>query len=164
MLVLAAQTHWLMGQQVHALQALRSALDLGYGCGWRRVFTNPGVLMGAMLHKLAREEVYAAKTKSLLAQIARTADFEPQLNRQQSAEQHPSPEVAELFIEPLSRREIEVLSLMADKLTNKEIARRLYISPLTVRNHSVQIYDKLHVESRRQAVARAHKLGILPPA
>ena len=162
MLVLAAQTHWLMGQQVHALQALRSALDLGYGCGWRRVFTNPGVLMGAMLHKLAREEVYAAKTKSLLAQIARTADFEPQLNRQPSAEQHPSPEVDELFIEPLSRREIEVLSLMADKLTNKEIACRLYISPLTVRNHTVRIYDKLQVDDRRQAVQRAQQLGVIP--
>ena len=163
MLVLAAQTHWLMGQQVQALQALRRALDLGYGRGWRRVFTTPGVLMGAMLHKLAREERYAAETGSLLAEIARAADFGQQQKRQASAEQHP-PEDAELFIEPLSRREIEVLSLLADKLTNKEIARQLSISPLTVRNHTVQIYDKLHVESRRQAVARARQLGILAPA
>ncbi len=162
MLVLAAQTHWLLGQQVHALQALRRALDLGYGRGWRRVFTNPGVLMGAILHKLAREEVYAAKTRSLLAQIARAADFDPQSNPQQSAEQQPSSEVDEWLIEPLSEREVEVLSLMADKLTNKEIARQLYISPLTVRNHTVRIYDKLQVDDRRQAVQRAQQLGMIP--
>jgi LuxR family maltose regulon positive regulatory protein len=72
-----------------------------------------------------------------------------------SADQHA------LLIDPLSDREVEVLNLLAHKLTNKEIAGRLSISPLTVRNHTVRIYDKLHVRSRGQAVARAQQLGVL---
>ena len=65
------------------------------------------------------------------------------------------------IIEPLSEREMEVLGLLAERLSDKEIAERLRISPLTVRRHSVNLYQKLHVNSRRQAVARAQALGLI---
>ena len=74
----------------------------------------------------------------------------------------PSPQEAEL-IEPLSEREIEVLQLVAEGLTNNEIASRLFLSLNTIKGHTRNIYGKLNVHSRTQAVARAQSLGLLPP-
>jgi len=63
----------------------------------------------------------------------------------------------------LSPREVEVLRLVADGLSNKEIARQLCISLRTVKYHTTSIYTKLNVGSRTQAIARARELGLLPP-
>jgi LuxR family maltose regulon positive regulatory protein len=79
----------------------------------------------------------------------------------------PSPTVAppssDLF-EPLSDRELEVLHLIAEGLTNPEIASRLFISLHTVKTHTRNIYGKLGVHSRTQATARAQALGLLSSA
>ena len=61
--------------------------------------------------------------------------------------------------EPLSSRELEVLALIAKGLTNQEIAARLYLSLHTVKAHARNIYAKLGVSSRTQAVARGRALG-----
>jgi LuxR family maltose regulon positive regulatory protein len=66
------------------------------------------------------------------------------------------------LVEPLSEREIEVLQLIAEGLTNPEIAGRLYLSLNTVKVHTRNIYGKLGVNNRTQAVARGRDLGILP--
>ena len=65
------------------------------------------------------------------------------------------------MIEPLSERELEVLDLIAEGLTNPEIAARLYLSLNTVKAHTRNIYGKLDVHTRTQAVARARALGVL---
>ena len=62
----------------------------------------------------------------------------------------------------LSERELEVLRLMAELLSNPEIARRLVVSPGTVKTHVSHIYDKLGVEGRAEAIAKAKALGIIP--
>jgi LuxR family maltose regulon positive regulatory protein len=67
------------------------------------------------------------------------------------------------LIEPLSERELEVLELLAEGLTNSEIASRLFLTLNTVKSHSRNIYGKLDVHSRTQATARAQALGLLPP-
>ncbi|HEX6387097.1 MAG TPA: LuxR C-terminal-related transcriptional regulator, partial [Anaerolineae bacterium] len=64
-------------------------------------------------------------------------------------------------VESLSEREHEVLALLAEGLSNREIARRLFISLATVKSHTAHIYGKLGVNSREEAVARAGTLGIL---
>ena len=66
------------------------------------------------------------------------------------------------LIEPLSERELEVLQLVAQGLTNQEIASRLYLSLNTVKAHTRNIYGKLDVHSRTQATARSQELGLLP--
>jgi LuxR family maltose regulon positive regulatory protein len=65
------------------------------------------------------------------------------------------------LIEKLSERELEVLQLIAEGLTNPEIASRLFLSLNTVKSHSRNIYGKLGVHTRTQAVARARALGVL---
>jgi DNA-binding NarL/FixJ family response regulator len=63
--------------------------------------------------------------------------------------------------EILTKREREILSGIADGLTSKKLAERLYISPHTVRTHIKKIYDKLHVHSKVEAVMKAKEKGIL---
>ena len=65
------------------------------------------------------------------------------------------------LVEALTNRELEVLELMAQRLTNKEIADRLVLSVGTVKQHAYNINQKLNVSGRRQAVAKATSLGIL---
>lgn len=65
--------------------------------------------------------------------------------------------------ELLTRREAQILELLAERWTDKEIAERLVIAPNTVRKHTSTIYDKLGVGSRREAVDVARALGLLPP-
>jgi predicted ATPase/DNA-binding CsgD family transcriptional regulator len=69
--------------------------------------------------------------------------------------------LAQPLIEPLSGRELEVLRLIADGLSNAEIAQKLFLSVGTVKVHTRSIYGKLDVNSRTQAVAEAQKLSLL---
>jgi LuxR family maltose regulon positive regulatory protein len=65
------------------------------------------------------------------------------------------------LIEPLSNRELEVVGLIAAGLTNREIARELVIAVGTVKRHTNNIYGKLGVQNRTQAVARVREIGLL---
>ena len=65
------------------------------------------------------------------------------------------------LLEPLSRREQDVLELLAERLRDKEIAVKLFVSPATVKSHLRCLYRKLEVGDRREAVARARELEIL---
>ncbi len=65
------------------------------------------------------------------------------------------------MVEMLTYREIDVLTLMAERLTDKEIAERLLLSPLTVKKYTQRIYRKLGVDNRRAAVAQAHRLSLI---
>jgi DNA-binding NarL/FixJ family response regulator len=62
----------------------------------------------------------------------------------------------------LSPRECEILELLASGASNKEIARKLSISPNTVKTHAARIYEKLEVEKRMQAVEKARFLAVIP--
>jgi LuxR family maltose regulon positive regulatory protein len=66
------------------------------------------------------------------------------------------------LVEPLTNRELDVLELLVHRLQNKEIAERLFISSTTVKSHLKSIYQKLNVNSRREAASKANALNILP--
>jgi DNA-binding NarL/FixJ family response regulator len=66
--------------------------------------------------------------------------------------------------EALSERELEVLTLIAQGLTNREAAARLFISEATVKTHLIHIYTKLDVNDRAAAVATAYERGLLTPS
>ena len=76
----------------------------------------------------------------------------------QVSPRHPQPQP---LIEPLSEREIEVLRLLANGMSNPEIAEHLYIAVSTVRSHCKSIYAKLNVHKRWDAVHRAQELGLI---
>jgi LuxR family maltose regulon positive regulatory protein len=65
------------------------------------------------------------------------------------------------LVEPLSDRELEVLQLIAGGLSNGQIGEKLYIAQGTVKRHITNLYGKLEVQSRTQAVARAREIGLL---
>jgi ATP/maltotriose-dependent transcriptional regulator MalT len=65
------------------------------------------------------------------------------------------------LVEPLSERELEVLQLIAQGLSNREICERLFLALSTVKGHNRNIFDKLQVHRRTEAVARAQELGLL---
>jgi LuxR family maltose regulon positive regulatory protein len=63
--------------------------------------------------------------------------------------------------EPLSQRELEVLRLVAQGLSNSEISQRLFLALSTVKGHNLRIFAKLQAQNRTEAVARARQLGLL---
>jgi LuxR family maltose regulon positive regulatory protein len=68
----------------------------------------------------------------------------------------------QLLLDPLTQREVEVLHLITAGLTNRQIAEQLFLSPGTVKWYVNQIFGKLSVTSRTQAIARATELKLLP--
>lgn len=62
----------------------------------------------------------------------------------------------------LSKREVEVLQLMAEGLSNKQIADKLFVSLSTIKTHSNNLFDKMNVERRTQAIDKGKRLGIIP--
>jgi DNA-binding CsgD family transcriptional regulator len=62
----------------------------------------------------------------------------------------------------ISKRELEVLQLIAEGLSNQEIAARLFVSLNTVKTHSSRIFEKLDVKRRTQAIEKAKRLSIIP--
>lgn len=77
---------------------------------------------------------------------------------QSSSPDSPAPQS---LIEPLSERELEVLRLIAQGLSNQEITRKLFVALSTVKGHNLRIFAKLQAKSRTEAVARARELGLL---
>jgi ATP/maltotriose-dependent transcriptional regulator MalT len=73
-----------------------------------------------------------------------------------------TPYADEILIEPLSERELEVLALIVDGRSNREIADQLFLSVATVKWYLTHIYSKLGVQTRTQAIQRARQLNLLP--
>jgi DNA-binding NarL/FixJ family response regulator len=92
--------------------------------------------------------IHPSVTRKVVAEFARMAERE-HVRREQP------------LVEPLSARELEVLVLLADGLSNQEIAERLIIAPGTVKNHVSNILSKLDVRDRTQAVLHAQEIGLL---
>jgi LuxR family transcriptional regulator, maltose regulon positive regulatory protein len=75
----------------------------------------------------------------------------------QSKVENPKSEMAD----PLSQREVEVLRLIAQGLSNREICERLFLALDTVKGHNRRIFEKLQVQRRTEAIVRARKLGLI---
>jgi LuxR family maltose regulon positive regulatory protein len=153
-LILQALTFQAGEDTIRALTALEQALTLAEPGGFIRIFVDEGPPMSRLLYKALSRGIASDYVRRLLAAFP---DVEPEQAGPPST-QAPEPDL----IEPLSEREMQVLELIAGGLTNPEIASRLFLSPHTIKVHAHNIYGKLGVHSRMQAVARARALGVLP--
>ncbi len=156
LLVLQALALNAHGDTRRALDALRQALSLAEPEGYLGLFADEGPDMARLIHEVAAHGFLPDYTGRLLAAFAPKAP-----DASAWVERHGP--TGDAYVEPLSTRELQVLCLIAEGLTNQEIAQRLFISPKTVKRHASSIYGKLGVHSRTQAVATADRLGILPP-
>jgi LuxR family maltose regulon positive regulatory protein len=128
-----------------ALEILATVLEQAEPEGYLRLFADEGERMAALLREAAMRNLRPAYVARLLAACGH----------------RPLPAKAHALIEPLSKRELDVLRLMAGRLSNKEIAVELALSSNTVKWYARSIFEKLGVHKRRSAVAKARELGIL---
>jgi LuxR family maltose regulon positive regulatory protein len=142
------------GDTDQAMTALERALALARPGGFVRVFVDEGPPMAHLLHEASSRELAPDYARRLLSAF-------PVIEPEQAAPSESRAPRSEL-IEPLSERELEVLQLIAGGLTNREIAARLFLSLNTVKAHTRNIYGKLGVHSRTQAMARSQEVGLLP--
>lgn len=151
-MVLQAVAHSMHGEQEDALQVLSEALVLAEPEGFIRIFVEEGKPMAQLLSEASVREVTPNYVSKLLAV------FE---SEKQKSEDKPSLPSTQSLVEPLSPRELEVLQLIAQGLSNDEIGKRLFLALDTVKGHNRRIFDKLQVQRRTEAVARARELGLL---
>jgi LuxR family maltose regulon positive regulatory protein len=152
-LIVQALAFQAQGRDDEALKSLEQALTLAGPEGYTRIFLDEGPPMMRLLYQAAQRGIYPEYAGQLLAAfeiapVSKAPEPPPAV--------HPAPAV-----EPLTLRETEVLQLIAEGLSNREIAQRLFISLSTVKRHAATIFGKLAVYNRTQAVARGRDLGLL---
>jgi LuxR family maltose regulon positive regulatory protein len=170
--VLQALALQAQGQSAPAMEALQRALSLAEPEGWVRIFVDEGEGMRSLLSDLRRalgdsaHEIGVQERDRLLTYANVLLDAFPAQGAMATAgpmTQPPSGIQApgSQLVEPLSERELEVLQLLASGMSNPEIAGQLYIAVSTVRSHCKNIYGKLNVHRRWDAVQRGQELGLI---
>ena len=161
--VLLALAYYKMSRLDEALATLERTVILGAPGGWIRPFVEPGPLMAqpALLPRLKDRGVAPDYIDRILAAFDHVplADIKTPKGHFAASRKSKTQNLAE----PLTDRELEVLALLEQGLTDKDIAGQLVISSGTVRQYTHKIYQKLAVNNRRQAVIKAIELDILPP-
>ncbi len=165
-MVLCALALQAQGDVAQALAALERALSLAEPEGFVRLFVDEGEPMARLLRQAVSRDIAPEYVSRLLAAFdrecsrLRVSDSGPALTSTPDLEPG-TPELETQLVEPLSTRELDVLQLLATRSSSTEIAEELYISANTVRFHIKNIYGKLGVHRRSDAVDRARELGLL---
>ena len=136
-----------------ALPALERAFELAEPEGFVRVFVDEGPQIARLLYEIATHGISQKFATRLLAAFPKT-----DLDYAASGE---TQEPQSALLEHLSEREIEVLHLIAEGLSNQNLGARLFISPHTVKVHIRNIYAKLDAHNRVEAVARGRTYGLI---
>jgi len=134
------------------VQLLGEALALAEPGGFVRIFVDEGVPMAQLLSEAASRGIMPDYIGKLLAAFESDA---------QQSEDKPDLPPAQPLIDPLSQRELKILQLIAQGLSNREIGERLFLALDTIKGHNRKIFDKLQVQSRTEAIAHARELGLL---
>lgn len=168
-LVLQALAYQAASDSPQALAALAQALSLAEPEGYVRTFVDEGPPMAALLTKLLSQPDHLEDKRSLFSAnyvnqlLAAFPDFEPLTHK--SKIQNPRLVLSEAegakIIEPLNEREMEVLHLLAAGLKTPEIAAELVLAPSTIKWYLRNIYSKLGVHRRSEALAQAKTLDLL---
>jgi LuxR family maltose regulon positive regulatory protein len=151
------------GRTDEALAVLEAAVELARPGGFIRPFVESGPTVEGLLKRLAAKNIALDYIGQLLAAFredqngVKPGTFGAQTAGKSVFSNQP-------LVDPLTKREFEILDLLAQRLHNKEIAAKLFISPGTIKTHLNNIYRKLNVTGGRlQAVEKAYTLSILTP-
>jgi LuxR family maltose regulon positive regulatory protein len=161
-LVLAAR-----GDEAAALAALRRAVELAAPGGALRLLVDCGPGLVGLLETLADDGIAPAYVRQVLAAFgAEPSPTAAPLVAATPPARHALTPAARTIridgvIESLTNREMDVLLLLAERLSDKEIAERLVLAPVTVKKHTLHIYRKLGVNNRRAAAEVARQLGLV---
>lgn len=168
-LVLQSMTNFAL-HQPQAKDDLLKALAMGEPEGYRRIYLNGGNLIYPILQECLTTQQSSdsflpsqAFISGLLTAIERDNDLKGSNNLVSTPITAPvTPSPNDTPNNELSQREIEVLHLIAQGKSNQEISSELYLALNTVKRHAYNIYNKLGVNRRTQAVSRARNLGLIP--
>jgi LuxR family maltose regulon positive regulatory protein len=160
-LVLQALAFEGQNDSAEASSALEQALVRAEPGGYIRIFLDEGEPVACLLRRIEPRRIAAQYVETLLDAFdaGETGD---QSDGTMVVRGRTSPARDQVLVEPLSEREIEVLRLIAAGKSNREIARELIVTLGTVKKHINNIFGKLAVHSRTQAVARARELHLVP--
>jgi LuxR family maltose regulon positive regulatory protein len=159
-LALQGLLHDTLGDASVAQEKIAKALALAEPGGFIRVFVDLGPQMADLLKRLHEQNVAVDYIEKLLAAFS----YDEQVPVQEISKSQASLTLAaspQLLEDPLTNREIDVLELLTQRLSNKEIAEKLFVSTETVKGHLKNMYPKLQVSNRREAIEKAKALGIL---
>ncbi len=159
MKLLQALAYQMRQQMQEAIGALSQAVQLAEPEGYIRCFLDEGPLMATLLSRLRRQEHKHRPTPYLDEVLA--AFHLADTGAEQRSERTGQPRMVQPLLDPLSERELEVLCLMIQGDSNQKIAETLVLSIDTVKRHVSNIFSKLGVHTRVQAVAQARSLGLL---
>lgn len=156
-LLTQALVHQAPGNRPQAFAALERALTLTKPEGYIRTFVDEGDAMRLLISDF--RSTIATRDHPLLGYVNRILDCFPQ-----SVKVSPQSKFGNRksqIIDPLTDRELEILRLVAQGHSNTEISQRLYLAVSTIKGHNLRIFNKLQVQNRTEAVARARELGLL---
>lgn len=146
------------GKKQAAKQLLIEALLLAKDGGYIRAFVDEGTPIAELLSEIVSQGLGSDYTEKIMTAFDKAN--KAKLLKVHSNSDSPSLSNQSL-IEPLSQRELEILRLIAEGFSNREISEKLFITLSTVKGHNARIFGKLFVQRRTEAVARARELGLL---
>ena len=152
-MIVQALAYQAQGDSPRAFTALKYALTLAQPEGYARIFIGEGEPMRLLLldFSLFNEKQPGGRDHALTGYVNKLLQaFDQPRDGQQSK-----------LIEPLSQRELEVLQLIAQGLSNREISKRLFLALNTIKGHNRMIFSKLQAQRRTEAIARARELDLL---
>jgi LuxR family maltose regulon positive regulatory protein len=132
---------------------VQQSLTLAEPGGFIRIFVDEGQSMAHLLKETFNRGIAANYVQRLLTAFPIHEIGQPIPLQRQALKPK--------LVEPLSQRELEVLRLIAQGFSNREIGKQLFLALNTVKGHNQKIYSKLQVKSRTEAIARAHELDLL---
>ena len=156
-LLTQALLHQAQGRRPQALAALERALTLTEPEGYVRIYLDEGEAMRLLISDLRL--TIAARPHPLLGYVNRILDFSSQSTEVNHQSKIVNPKST--LVESLTDRELEILRLIATGHSNAEIGQRLYLALSTVKGHNLRIFNKLQVQNRTEAAARARELSLL---
>ena len=159
-IILEAVALHALGEKDKAMQLLGDALALAEPGGFIRIFVDENEPMRLLIldFRLWIDKQSRGQDHKLIGYVDRLlAAFAQPAAMPQSKSSH----LQSTLVEPLSQREVEILQLIAQGLSNREISKRLFLALNTVKGHNRKIFDKLQVQRRTEAVARARELDLL---